>query len=187
MVGASGQGGAESRLAISHFLIRGRRGGAQNLSAGSAHAEGASPPRHFIPLSRRRELRRSWRRSEFKGIEGRSVLPLRAAQKAIRGPTTPDYHDSCDSENDGVRHRKRVWRRIGVRQNADDYLATREWLADSSRPSELRPRTDLARGYRRTNPGIVAELESRPVQGFSSGRGWDRTSDPSRVKRVLSR
>jgi hypothetical protein len=36
---------------------------------------------------------------------------------------------------------------------------------------------------------LQASAQQKPAvsSGFLSGRGWDRTSDPSRVKRVLSR
>ena len=55
------------------------------------------------------------------------------------------------------------------------------------RPSGLRNLAPISHALAKSELCKVNEFESALVQGVCSGRGWDRTSDPSRVKRVLSR
>jgi len=62
-------------------------------------------------------------------------------------------------------------------------------MSGSWEPSPSQPRTNLARANKEQDLREWDPFSSASMQGISSGRGWDRTSDPSRVNRstMLSR
>ena len=80
----------------------------------------------------------------------------------------------------------REWRLRGVAAvglESFESCTVRTIPPDLNLDISVESRTDLARVSKERTLQSLGILESAAVQGISSGRGWDRTSDPSRVNR----
>ncbi len=136
---------------------------------------------YLIASPGRRRARRALARSGYErcstSTASHGARALRGARAAAPEASGRSCANRCSPSSDSVGDRSPLPALRPI---------TAAWSRSGGAQRPL-SRTDLASTPERIVAGQRGSQRLALHQAFRSGRGWDRTSDPSRVKRVLSR